>query len=514
MNKNKMTKIYKKVFFVLIALWLIYVLSGQYNSQFIKANTKPDINKNDIASKEKLKTNFTERNLTLEELKCPDCNLVFISLTNTRKDHVGLYGYERNTTPNIDRFFQNSLVFENAFAPASWTLPVAVSLFSSLFPYSHGVMDRYDGSRFSGDVLTFAEILKANNYNTVAFTGGGDYNRMFNFNQGFDTYIDEGGSMGPGSYFGVENNMSNILEWLKKYSDKEKLFLFIQGFDTHCPFTPKEKFNLFNDGKYSELDFSTCLWTFERTEPFYEEGKKYWLVKTSSVDKDMKIKEVKMSEEDLLYMKALYDAEILQVDDQLKDFFSLVEQKQMLSNTIFIFMSEHGDLFGEHGRFMRGGPLTGTFYDPVINFPLVIKHPKINEPIKINSLIQTVDLMPTLLDILGIEDSQKEKREGKSLISELAGEQKINEYIFSASKYRAENNQYFDGLSQIEVIRDKEWKLIKEELMRGVNNPIKTYELFNIAKDSKEEHNLYESEKEIAKNLEKNLDLWFDKISD
>ena len=77
-----------------------------------------------------------------KSLTCPDCNLIVISLTNTRKDHIGLYGYERDTTPNIDEFFKSSLVFENAFSPASWTLPDAASFFTSLFPFSHGEIFR------------------------------------------------------------------------------------------------------------------------------------------------------------------------------------------------------------------------------------------------------------------------------------------------------------------------------------------------------------------------------------
>ncbi len=93
------------------------------------------------------------------DFKCKNCNIVIISLTNTRKGHLGIYGYQRATSKNIDGFFNDSIVFGNAYAPASWTLPVSASLYSSLFPYSHGVMDRYDGSRLSDDVLTLTEIL-------------------------------------------------------------------------------------------------------------------------------------------------------------------------------------------------------------------------------------------------------------------------------------------------------------------------------------------------------------------
>ena len=126
-------------------------------------------------------------------------------------------------------------------------------------------------------------------------------------------------------------------------------------------------------------------------------------------------------------------------------------------DTIFIFMSEHGDLFGEHGRFMRGGPLRGTFYNPVLNFPLLIKLPWSKGPVRMDSLSQTVDLMPTLLDILGLQDPQKETRQGKSLVPALSGNGEVNRHVYAASKYKALNNPFFKGLSVVEAIADREW---------------------------------------------------------
>lgn len=463
---------------------------------------KVELGKNKITSKEDL----------LDNLQCKNCNLVIVSLTNTRKDHVGIYGYERDATPNIDKFFKNSLIFTNAFAPASWTLPVSASFFTSTFPYTHGIMDRYDGSRLSDDYLTLTEILKQNGYKTAGFTGGGDYNRDFNVAQSFDFYLDENNysdysievqakaDVKRAAYLSIEKLVPLAIDWLKN-NKKEKKFLLLQGFDTHCPFTPKEPFkSKFLDGRKSDIDFSNCLWTFEQTDPITESGKRFWPLKTWYTDSG--INDLKITDEDLEYMISLYDGEIAQADSYLEPFFEAVEKMGLDKNTVFIFMAEHGDLFGEHGRFMRGGPLKGTFYDPVINFPILIKHPNINKPVIFDSLVQTVDFMPTLLDVLGLEDGQKEKRQGKNIIKN------ANEYVYSASEYNAANNAFFSGLSNVEVIRSLDWKLIKEEIFDLNTNKktVESYELYDIKNDPGENNNLYKEDDVVVSDLRKKLD--------
>jgi len=206
-------------------------------------------------------------------------------------------------------------------------------------------------------------------------------------------------------------------------------------------------------------------------------------------------------------MIALYDGEIAQADSYLEPFFKTIGELGLDKNTIFIFMAEHGDLFGEHGRFMRGGPLRGTFYDPVLNFPLLIKHPHIKEPIRLDYLMQAVDFMPTFLDILGLKDPQKNTRQGKNLMPSFINGKETNDYIYAASKFKAVNSPFFKGLSVVEVIRDKNWKLIKEEAFNTKTNEKKyeLYELYNILEDPQEENNLFGLEEEVFVNLQDNL---------
>ena len=106
------------------------------------------------------KNSFFDNKADEENFRCKDCNVLFISLTNTRADHLGLYGYHRSTSPHLDSFSKNSVVFENAFSVASWTLPTAISLYTSTYPFTHNVMMRYDRNKeYKADKVLSKKIL-------------------------------------------------------------------------------------------------------------------------------------------------------------------------------------------------------------------------------------------------------------------------------------------------------------------------------------------------------------------
>lgn len=452
-------------------------------------------------------------------LGCPGCNVIIISLTNTRKDHIGLYGSKRPTTPNIDRFFGDAILFDNAFAPASWTLPVAASLFTSVYPYSHGVMDRYEHSRLSDDYLTLAELFKAQGYRTAAFTGGGDYNTVFNLGQGFETFVDEvtisDHVPGPAleeakvgnliRYLGIERLVPLAVEWIAR-NREQKMFLLVQGYDSHCPFTPKPPFDkMFDPGYARPLDFSSCFWTFDRTEPVFVDGERRWPVKSSG-----KPGETLLTDRDIEHMVALYDGEIAQADTYLKALFTALEDPALAARTIVVFMSEHGDLFGEHGRFMRGGPLTGTFYDPVLNFPLLVKHPKLEGPARVNAFMESIDFLPTLTEMLRIDDPKQTDRQGKSMVPFILAPEKKDagsSHVFAASYYVGCNSVYYPGTSLVEVVRSREWKLLREAIYDGVSGSRRELrrQLFNMSNDPGEDRDLFSQRQDVATALERVL---------
>lgn len=461
-------------------------------------------------------------------LACPGCNVVIVSLTTLRKDHIGLYGYERPTTPNIDAFFKDSLKFTNTLAPSAWTIPDAVSLQTSLFPYTHGIAIREPPSTpllYNREVLTLAQILSKNGYRTAAFTGGGDYNRRYSgLDRGFDFYLDEvnyedfniSGDFPLGNrslfYAPLRSFVGMSTKWLSG-SSRKPFFLLVQGYDLHCPYSPHEPFaGRFTAGLKSDLDYSICYTTYGNTSSTTQQGKTYWEVNSAPL-RDGTFGQVRISTDDVRYMTALYDARIAEADYYLDELFRKIQALGLEKNTIIVLMSEHGEMLGENGWFMRGGSTRGTVYEPALNFPLLIKHPNVSEPIVIDDPVQTVDIMPTLLTMLGLGDPQASLRQGKPLTFSTFGDTPTNEYVYAASMFFPyAKSQLFNVPTAAEAIRDKEWKLIKNSVFTesGLRTDSVTYELYNITQDPYEQNDLYKSEKERAQSLRGKLETWLD----
>ena len=455
-------------------------------------------------------------------LDCFDCNLIIISLTNTRKDHLGVYGYDRETSPNIDEFFKNAIIFNSAFAPSPWSFVNGLSMFNSIFPYKHKIMER-DQVDLSvvNKYFSLAELLRQNSYKTAAFVSGNDYSSRYGLDQGFDLYVDEKEYFNynikqiPGLYdVGMSQLVPPAVEWLEK-NNENKFFLFIQGFDTHCPYTPRAEYEkMFGSAYNGEIDYESCYITLDKVEPIIDKGKKKWpLIEWKNFNTNINIEENKKLFEidDIEKMKSLYDGEIAQADNELIALFKAIENFDLDKNTVIVFLSEHGELFGEKGFFMKAtiGAEESTL-DELLNFPLLIKHPGISEKTKVDNLIQTVDIMPSILQILKIKDEQKDYRQGKSFVSTILDKQDINDYVYSGIErgFDARVNSENDTLYVSESIRSKEWRLVKE-VRRKKESEEENYWLFNI---NNEKENLYFKKNEISSELSMKLKTWSEEV--
>ncbi len=166
-------------------------------------------------------------------------NLVVVVLDTLRADHLGLYGYERDTSPHLDAFARESFVFERAESAAPWTAPSLVSLVTSLYPEVHGVRGFPNPRRMSDDVVTLAEVLRRHGYATAAFTEGGYAKGDFGLDQGFDSFPRKRGRRRvPDSHLffpsRLEGNIARSLRWLREHGE-EPFFLFFQTYEPHMP---------------------------------------------------------------------------------------------------------------------------------------------------------------------------------------------------------------------------------------------------------------------------------------
>ena len=470
-------------------------------------------------------------NIPSKEHVCEDCNLVIISITNLRSDHLHFNGYPRETSPNIDGFANEAIVFGDAFTHNSWTLPAGTSLLTSLYPFSHELMSRYFGKILNSNITTLIDILNSQGYNTAAFTGGFDYSPRYNVINRFSAVEDLGKKYDPQSratfrkplgnmpdspfYYGeLSKSVPAAIDWLEKNGDKQKFFLFAQGFDVHCPFTPPDPYDkLFDsklfDPKTTNLDYSTCIFSYSSLEPAILNGTKVYSAHQYYFD-DAKntslLGNVSLNEREVEHLIALYDGEIRAADESVGKLLDKINELGLSEKTIIVITSEHGDLLGENGRFMRGGPVRGTYFDAVLHIPLMIKHPNL-EPKRVSGMVQLIDVMPTLLDFLNIKTNVK--MDGKSLLPLIFKNQTVNEFVFAGAEFTPTVEHHFFSDSTIIVsVRNEEWKLIKEISFSPDNKTfIKevNYELYNLKADPGENNNVFDDYKEVGKSLESKI---------
>jgi arylsulfatase A-like enzyme len=455
-------------------------------------------------------------------------NLIMISLSNVGTEHMSLYGYERKTTPRLDAWaHSNALIFEDVFSPVSWTLPVITSCFTSLYPYTHRVMDRYHGNLLDKNIKTLAQILKENNYRTAAFTGGLDNMKIFGHMQGFETTDDNH------PFTGFDITLPQAKNWLSQNSEK-KFFLFIHGYTTHSPFDPPEKFKgIFSnpEGKNITVDHTRSVRGFKDSDnntysAYYAGANARFkeMIMAYYPNADVKFKmpppieetepaKVILTQDDIDYLRDLYDEEVLYQDSMIGDFLNSLDRK-MLDKTIIIIFSEHGEMFARHGRFGRAGAVRGTLYDEVVHIPLIIKIPE-RQGRRVKGLVQIIDIMPTILEFLDIPLSQK--IQGKSLIPLIEDNKPVNEFVYAGAIYNIHRplpNPFYPFQSIDESIRNYEWKLIREVIFSqssddSTKQPLEeTFELYNLQDDAAESNNLVKDYPEITKDLKEKLNRW------
>ncbi|MGH7792955.1 MAG: sulfatase-like hydrolase/transferase, partial [Thermodesulfobacteriota bacterium] len=262
--------------------------------------------------------------------KNKDINVVFISIDTLRADHLGCYGYHRNTSPNIDRLAREGVIFSNAFSVSSWTLPAHISMFTSMYSTSHGVItgeDYLDDSR-----ITLAEVLKREGYATAAFISGA-YLRdpRYGFEQGFDLYdasiINEAASLKDvikASQVITSPSLNKAAKsWLEKNYQK-KFFLFLHYIDVHSDYIPPPPYDTMFDPDYrGPVDGLNIF--------------------------KLKLK-AEMDPRDLFHIIALYDGEIAFTDHHIGDLMLSLKELGVYDNTMIILTSDHGEEFFEHGQ--------------------------------------------------------------------------------------------------------------------------------------------------------------------
>lgn len=306
---------------------------------------------------------------------------MLISIDTLRADHLGSYGYARDTSPRLDAFAAESTRFARAYAASYHTADSHMSVFTALHPSVHGVRNTRSASEarpLTAAVVTLPERLAAGGLRTFGYHAGGNVSPAYGFGRGFEEYRGTGSEVQP-----AIDRLADLAS-----RPAERFFLFFHTYRPHDPYLPAAPYNELWEKEYagpvlgSQEAFDAQL---AEGEDFAEKRRLFW----SRIDPEVPA--------DLRKAIALYDGEIRQTDDEIGRLLDQIDR--MPQRVLVAVMSDHGEEFHEHGRFLHD-----QLYDEVLHVPLMIRHPdRVLAGQVVDAPVGLVALAPTLLDLAGIQ---------------------------------------------------------------------------------------------------------------
>ena len=395
-------------------------------------------------------------------------NIILITLDALRPDHLGCYGYKRNTSPNIDKIAKEGVIFTQAIAQSSHTAPSNASLISSTYPNIHNVIDW--GYQFSSAISkTLPVALKEHGYSTAFISDQLALPLIKGFENGFDTFNTVNTfTFGP---INTRKQVIDITDWAIDWIENnrgKKFFLWVYYIDPHGPYLPPPPYNrmFIRDQYYSS----------NKTIPISEDN--YSQVSIGHIPRYLSYNNIMNAD----YYIAQYDAEIRHIDDQIGRLLQELKKHNLGKNTLIIINSDHGEAMGEHNRYFCHA---NSLYDELIKIPLIIKWSgKICPGMKNGIQVNSIDIMPTILDVLGI--AKYKFMQGNSLMP-LLGSRKYAFPVFTYSEFLERKS-----------VRTLEWKLIYDSQNRR-------YELYNLKNDPAELNDVSATEEEQFEFLKQKL---------
>ncbi|HEY8515802.1 MAG TPA: sulfatase-like hydrolase/transferase [Candidatus Binatia bacterium] len=378
-------------------------------------------------------------------------NVVLVSIDTLRPDHLGVYGYERTTSPNIDALARDGVVFENAVSPSSWTLPAHASMLTGVSPYRHGAVT--SATPIRDDVPLLAELLRAHGFHTIGLINAPFVNRSYGFARGFERFEQ---SFARKKRDGARRHAA-VLEAVRTL--EPPFFLFVHYMDVHWPYRPPKAFNRFaRDRRGKNVLQPLGVRGFLDFQKAVREGR------------------VKLSAEDRQRLVDLYDGEILAMDAKIAELVEAVRERA--PNTVFVITSDHGEEFFEHDGFGH----SRTLYEEVVRVPLIVFGPGVARGERVSALVSLLDVVPTVLELAGAPLPQG--LEGSSLVPALRGDDLRRDDTLIALQTSSH-----DGYEALRGVRSPTRKLLHD----GRSD---RSELFDLARDPGERTNLWPATKD------------------
>ena len=340
-------------------------------------------------------------------------NVLLIVWDTVRADRLSLYGHDRPTTPWLERFAEDAVVFDRAISPSFWTLPSHSSLFTGVPAATHRAVDKRD-PWLDGQFTTLAEHLGAHGWDTYAWSTNPYVYTTTNVLQGFRT-VDDPMVQGPWRDMALahtercldpedrssaispahpersritpknagETIHAALRDWLTTRRDPERpFFAFLNYMEAHTPRVPCPEARaamLGDDPELAALALSTVADTHRLHRQITGGGRA-------------------LSDRQLEAIRAVYDATLLELDRKTGALIDELAAMGLLDDTIVVITSDHGEQFGEHGLFNHNF----SVYQPLVHVPLVVRWPRALPPGRVSETVSTRAVYPTLVDLLDL----------------------------------------------------------------------------------------------------------------
>jgi arylsulfatase A-like enzyme len=397
-------------------------------------------------------------------------NVVLISLDTTRSDHLGCYGYDKPVSPRIDEVAARGTVFNIAMCTASVTPVSHASILTGHYPYTHGlrVLHGLYDYQLPDSAITMAEVLGEVGYQTGAFISAFPAGGRFGLAQGFDTFnedflknsvqqiVTEDGTVNTGlNQRGAGPTTDLALEWLNQ--TESPFFLWLHYFDPHDPMLlpPKEYLH-----KYPAPTGTT--------------------------------NEI---------LRTLYDIEIQYMDEHIGRVVDYLDSAGQLDNTVIVIVSDHGEGLGDHNWWSHG-----ILYQEQIQAALVVAAPGKPGGRQVDHLVSIIDVMPTTLDLVGLDLEQVPEMDGQSVVPMLMGDNSEplrTVYADAVNTLTAYGDAALQSVGREDdmlfCITDGRWKYIHH--LKHENKS----ELYDLKNDPGELKNLYAANREQVERLRRDL---------
>jgi arylsulfatase A-like enzyme len=424
-------------------------------------------------------------------------NVLIYMIDTLRADHTSLHKYSRRTTPFLQQLGSEAIVFEDCHAQASWTKPSVASLLTSLYSFAHGLQEITD--KVPPGAATLAESLRKAGYVTASIITNPFPGRNSGLERGFDYLLEypviqrKRTPADQGTDSGALNRV--LMPWIEQHRD-EPFFLYAHATDPHAPYDPPDEF----ESRFADLQESG---EFQRDYgKLRQEGRGFGggavfnreRAREKGVDPERWVKQA----------VDRYDAETAHNDNSIEQLIEKLRELGILEQTLVIVLSDHGEEFLEHGWTTHGHAL----YQEQTHVLWLMWNPKLlPAPRRITDPVQLIDVMPTLLDQLGIPAPSVVQ--GTSRVALIRGESVPAGPVFSSRRSEIGTpppNPLPESWTDTVARLDGEWKFIYRP--RGADFGLKQRELYQRKNDPNDRRDVAEQHSDLTEKLTSEVREW------